>query len=383
MRTETVINDAVHIFPYGKVKQGEDVVLYGFGKVGKDYYWQIRANKYCNIKYIVDQNWEKYSLIGFPVKNPESIKNDDKVRIVIALANKSKQVLELLRSFGVDDNRIIYGDAVMEKPIYAKGMHFIDTIMMTEQEALEQYGVETYANMQRVRKLLRLGGVDKDFVRVGAPNDGGYVMVDDLDGQEDKIAYSFGINNDVSWDTDMADKGYEIYMYDHTIDCLPEERNAFHFFKKGIADYSRNEEKLETLECIILQNGHQNKQHMILKMDVEGAEWDFLNNVRYETLDQFDQIVLELHYMLDTNGINTKESALKRLNRSHRLAHIHANNNGDVAYIEEIPYPDTLEATFVKRDKYKECAYNGVLPAECDSPCWRAFPEIILGKWNI
>ena len=34
---------------------------------------------------------------------------------------------------------------------------------------------------------------------------------------------------------------------------------------------------------------------MILKMDVEGAEWDFLDTVDTKTLKQFDQIVFEYH----------------------------------------------------------------------------------------
>ena len=54
--------------------------------------------------------------------------------------------------------------------------------------------------------------IGKNFVRFGKPNDGGYVMVDNF--KTSGVAYSFGINNDVSWDSDMATRGYEIFMYD-------------------------------------------------------------------------------------------------------------------------------------------------------------------------
>lgn len=48
------------------------------------------------------------------------------------------------------------------------------------------------------------------------------------------VAYSFGIANEVSWDVAMSQIDYEIFMYDMTIDGLPEENPKFHFFKEGI-----------------------------------------------------------------------------------------------------------------------------------------------------
>lgn len=57
------------------------------------------------------------------------------------------------------------------------------------------------------------------FVRVGNAHDGGYVMLNDF--AHRNIAYSIGINDDVSWDFDMAERGFDVYMYDHTIEKLP------------------------------------------------------------------------------------------------------------------------------------------------------------------
>ena len=64
-----------------------------------------------------------------------------------------------------------------------------------------------------------------DVVRIGRDYDGGYVMADP---GEDGIAYSFGIGNDVSWDSGMARRGYEIFMYDITIDSPPSTHFRFH-----------------------------------------------------------------------------------------------------------------------------------------------------------
>ena len=64
--------------------------------------------------------------------------------------------------------------------------------------------------------IAKVGGFD--LVRTGKHYDGGYIMLDDFHAGD--IAYSFGICDDVSWDKDMASRGYDIFMYDHTIDMI-------------------------------------------------------------------------------------------------------------------------------------------------------------------
>lgn len=385
MQKQEMINDMIHLFPYDKVKQGEDIILYGFGKVGKSYYRQIQANGYCNIKFIVDQNWEKYRSSEYPVKAPECLRDEKETetKIIIALVNRSIEIMKLLSLYGINDNRIIHRDVFWGNPVNIGESQIVKTLRMSREEAMEYYGENVFDKMMRIRKLLEIGGVDRNFVRIGADNDGGYVMVDDFEDLDEKIAYSFGINNDVSWDSDMADRGYDIYMYDHTIECLPTERNRFHFFKKGITNSTNYNADLDTLESYIVANGHQNKEHMILKMDVEGAEWGFLQMVSLETLSRFDQMVFEMHFLLDGAKYKVIEAALEKLCQSHMFAHVHANNYGSVSYIDGIAYPDTIEVTLVKRGSYNVIPHEVVLPSSLDRPCWREMSEISLGKWNI
>ena len=91
---------------------------------------------------------------------------------------------------------------------------------------------------QELKKVLKIRRVkDLPFVRIGKVNDGGYIMAGNLSqiGWGGRgIAYSFGISNEISWDVDMARRGYNIFMYDMTIDKLPYENEKFHFFKEGI-----------------------------------------------------------------------------------------------------------------------------------------------------
>ncbi len=222
---------------------------------------------------------------------------------------------------------------------------------------------------------------DVDFIRAGNPDfDGGYITINDP-----RIAYSFGINQDVSWDNDMADLGYQIFMYDMTIVDLPKHRPEFHFFKEGIGYEKDPEQRLDTLENFIKRNGHENQRGMTLKMDVEGAEWDFLEQVSSETLGQFDQLIFEFHKLLF--GCKFEDQAqifmlLRKLNRTHQLVHLHAHNASSAVKYKGDFYPDLMEATYAKKDRYEFFDADIDLPIDLDFPVNRGQSELILGRWN-
>ena len=222
---------------------------------------------------------------------------------------------------------------------------------------------------------------DHELVRVGKDGcDGGYIMANDFKGN---IAYSFGICDDVSWDSAMADKGYEIFMYDHTIRCLPERKDEFHFYQEGISGADETVSPLKTLKFYIERNGHSDFKNMILKMDVEGAEWDFLKTVEPETLKQFDQILFEFHSMVQTKRKKQIINMLKKINETHQLVHLHGNNSGYILKIGNTYFPDVMEATYVNKDVYETCEPEKLmLPLNIDSPNDEGRTDVRLGNWN-
>lgn len=179
-----------------------------------------------------------------------------------------------------------------------------------------------YSELQDLLRIAKVEGFN--LVRTGREHDGGYILLDDF--CEGGIAYSFGISNDVSWDKDMASRGYDVFMYDHTINGLPEENARFHWFRQGIADGTTQDERLKTLNELIRNNHHEDKNNMILKMDVEGAEWGFLQNVSSDTLAQFSQMTFEFHNITKHDKPELVLEAFMKINRTHQLIHIHANN---------------------------------------------------------
>ena len=242
---------------------------------------------------------------------------------------------------------------------------------------------------ERLRALLTIKKViGKNFVRLGKHNDGGYLMVDNFQGSGGSaIAYSFGINDDVSWDAAMAARGYDIFMYDPTIDALPATNEHFRFFKQGIAGFEFPNHFLNTLENFIKLNGHADRDNMILKMDVEGAEWSFLATVSPELLNQFDQLVFEFHDLIadkDQSVMNATLACLNKINRKHSLVHAHANNCDSFIILDDkILVPNVLELTYVKTANYTLADDEEIfLPKPFDEPNNPYRNEIPLGFWN-
>ena len=240
---------------------------------------------------------------------------------------------------------------------------------------------------KRLHSLLHIGKIERvTLVRVGdmgkRSGDGAYVMADDF--ESGGLAYSFGISDDVAWDTDMAQRGYDIYMYDPTIQELPYQQPKFHFCCAGISDGKTAAPNCHPLEYFLHENRHEAVRHMILKMDVEGAEWGFLSETKPSTLEMFDQIVFELHELIADGNTEQKLQALDKLNTTHQLVHLHPNNFGRAVVVDGKLFANDIEATYVRRGKYSvfNVEYDVKLPLPIDRPNRARTPEMCLGYWN-
>ena len=67
---------------------------------------------------------------------------------------------------------------------------------------------------------------------MGAERDGGYVMLDDFGPARN--ALSLGIGSDVSWDSDMAARGFQVFQYDPTVAGSPKANPRFLFHRTRV-----------------------------------------------------------------------------------------------------------------------------------------------------
>ncbi|CAN2533114.1 hypothetical+protein [Methylocapsa aurea] len=215
-------------------------------------------------------------------------------------------------------------------------------------------------------------------VRVGGENDGGYVMLDDF--ANISAAYSLGINNDVEWDMSIAERGINIYQYDHTINGLPKDHPLFHWRKVGIGEG----ENLSHLDKIIDDDGFSGHNNLILKCDIEGCEWLMLAQLPAKTLEQFRQITMEMHgfgHIDQADYANLILDAVTAITKLHRVVHVHANNNSAYCIVGGVPIPATLEITFARIDSYDLEPSQETFPTDLDSPCFPGRADYSLGKF--
>jgi hypothetical protein len=162
--------------------------------------------------------------------------------------------------------------------------------------------------------------VGKNRILLGEKRDGCYVLLDDFKGI--KIAYSFGISTMVHFDENLAKRGIDIFMYDHTINSLPYNHPNFHWHKIGITGKNNSNPKLKTLEQLMVDNGHISEYNMILKIDVEHWEWNSLNDTPESILKHFKYIVIELHFENSKKEARLYYNVLKKLSKYHQVFYL-------------------------------------------------------------
>jgi hypothetical protein len=226
----------------------------------------------------------------------------------------------------------------------------------------------------------RATGIEK--VRRGGAHDGGYVMLDDLAGIA--AVYSLGIGGDVSWDLAMAELGLPVFQYDHTVEKPPAPHALFRFHRQKIGPVHDSAQQITSLEELLRQNGHLGKK-VILKMDIDGAEWDVLDHVDGDLLTHFPQILCELHDLnrfIDPAWTARAARVIAKLTRHHRLVHVHGNNYVPPFWNGHADFPDVLEASFALASAYDLVESGETFPGPFDRPNARNLPDISLGDFR-
>lgn len=202
-----------------------------------------------------------------------------------------------------------------------------------------------------------------ELIRVGGDSDGGYVMVNDFNVTG---AISVGVGPDVSWDQDVASRGIPVHMFDPTIRRTPGPVPGGTFHRVGIGPVDdRADHKYRPLAELVSLAGFTPHDQLLLKIDVEGAEWLALPDTN---LSQFPQILLELH---DLESLDTKSGiigVLQHLNKTHRPVHIHANNYDSLVRFGRYWLPNALEISYVRHDFSNSWMPALDLEAQLDRP---------------
>ncbi len=223
---------------------------------------------------------------------------------------------------------------------------------------------------------------DHGLVRLGNAGDGGYVCVDDWDGLD--TAFSFGINDDISWDRDVADRGLRVYQFDHTVADPAPDDDRMVFEPKMIAPHpGAGQQDLAGL--IRVHDQRRERPNIILKTDIEGHEWGMLGATPEADLARIAWIVGEFHYfqgLAEPEVRAVLDRELRRLGEQFALVHVHSNVWGGYSSLGNVIFPNVIEATFVNRRTYRTAEGRELFPTELDRTCDDRLPDFYLGAFR-
>jgi FkbM family methyltransferase len=179
---------------------------------------------------------------------------------------------------------------------------------------------------------------------LGAENACWTIYNNDLNSES--VVYSFGVGTDLSFDLTLIEKfRMTIHAFDPTpksIQWVQQQNTPTEFIlhpyglaaKSGKLDLYLPEKEnyvsgsilidmltthkkvsvdVHDLPCIMKMLGHQKID--ILKMDIEGAEYDVIQNIVDNQLD-IKQILIEFHHRFENIGIDKTKSAISLLNKA-------------------------------------------------------------------
>jgi hypothetical protein len=197
----------------------------------------------------------------------------------------------------------------------------------TETVASAPAHVELSAEQVRSRLFAELQPIalaNCELRRFGEPHDGGYVMCANLLGAA-RAGYSYGISGYDQWGCDVS-RRFDVAV--HQYDCFdldrpacPDGNTVFHEECVGPAAAEVAGRRFDTLERQMEKNG-DGASRVVVKMDVEGAEWDTFLESPDAVLDRIDQLSVEFH----GSGHERYLAAVLKLKRFFHVANLHFNN---------------------------------------------------------
>lgn len=201
------------------------------------------------------------------------------------------------------------------------------------------------------------------YVRLGGDGDGGYLVPDDLRGIS--TCWSAGIGLDSRFERDCAERGLEVFLADGSVRGHAHAHPRFHFTEKFVAATSGA--NTMTLAAWMAGAPTHPQGELLLKLDVEGVEYELLLAAPDHLLGRCRVVIAEFHqldHLWSAPFFRIASRAFAKLLQTHACVHIHPNNNDGMLRHRGLELPPTMEFTFLRRDR---------LPAH---PRWRSdFPH--------
>jgi hypothetical protein len=205
-----------------------------------------------------------------------------------------------------------------------------------------------------------------NLIRVGGPNDGGYLIPNDLSGIS--LCFSPGVDVTASFEKDLLARGIKSHLADASVDGAPDGLEVASFTKKYLGGY--NDDTHITLASWMYEQ-RAFMGEFILQMDIEGGEYTTLLCTPPDVLRKFRIIAVEIHNVqtwFNPLAWEVVKAFFEKLLEDFRVVHNHPNNNCPFIEADGILMPTVFELTLLRKDRTIALDYVTELPHPLDQP---------------
>ena len=228
-------------------------------------------------------------------------------------------------------------------------------------------------------KILRPYSTEHKLIRLGGNYDGGYLIPDDL--TNIKFNLSPGVGNRYNFELDLLKKNITSYMYDASINSISSYLEGCLFIKKNIGSINKKDQI--SINDLIESFNLKKEEDLMLQMDIEGMEYETILSLSKKNLDCFRILIIEFHNLREIKNkffFKIVKSTLEKILQNFIICHIHPNNSCGINYINNIPIPNAIEISFIRKDRVRKKILTKNFPHPLDQPSIKNIEDIILPR---
>ena len=218
------------------------------------------------------------------------------------------------------------------------------------------------------------------LIRIGPDGDGGYLLPDDLDG----IAHAFspGVSTESGFEAELAGRGMQVFLADHSVDGPAATHPRFVFDKRFVGCVT--DERYITLDDWHAAKLGGDSAELLLQMDIEGAEYETLLAASPSLLAKFRIMIIEFHWLpqlWNEPFFAVAARVFAKLLATHAVVHIHPNNCCGSVKSAGLEIPRIAEFTLLRRDRLRATGFRTTFPHPLDRPNVRKAPLDLPPCW--
>lgn len=160
--------------------------------------------------------------------------------------------------------------------------------------------------------------------------------------------YTYGVGSHWQFEKDYIFRypNKVVHMYDHTVDVVDTGEANIKFYKSPLA-VTDNDNTFDSVR--------EKDLPLFLKIDIEGGEYPFFEQVDLSRYANVTGIVCEFHHLDNQKVLARFKTVIAKLRNYFDIVHVHGNNYAPLLDFDGYLFPKTPEISFVHKNI---CGYS-------------------------